>query len=119
MQTASHDHRFPMNRYPQANRPYDMPPHSIGGIPNAGPPYPSNSNYNQYRYESDEHQTMRRTKIGPNLNQNYRGSSQQTVVNGKNKINNNNNSRDTDTNQIKPQSSQDDEGEEGEISESD
>jgi hypothetical protein len=58
-------------------------------------PYPPNSNYNQFKYESEEHLAMRRVKTGTNTNNNNnnrRGGSQQTDPNGKKKINNSSNS---------------------------
>jgi hypothetical protein len=51
-------------------------------------PYPPNANYTQFKYESEEHQAVRRAKIGTNTNNNRRGGSQQTEPNGKKKINN-------------------------------
>ncbi|CAF0753937.1 unnamed protein product [Adineta steineri] len=71
-----------------------MPPHPMA-MGNIGP-HPSNPNYNQYKFESDEHGNMRRGKrdntiTAPNLNNNNnnrRNLPQQTETNGKKKINN-------------------------------
>jgi hypothetical protein len=88
MQSASrtHHHPPPINRYPPPVRPFDLPPHPMA-MANAGP-YPPNSNYSQFKYESEEHLAMRRAKTGTNTNNNRRDGSQQTEPNGKKKINN-------------------------------
>lgn len=70
-----------MNRYPPPPRPYDMPPHPMSmGHPGSMPP---NSNYNQYKYESEEHAAMRRGN--PHNNNNWRGGPPQNDSNGRNK----------------------------------
>lgn len=132
-----------------------MPSHPIG-VPNQGS-FPPNANYNQFRYESEEHQTIRRANPGTNTNNNSnrRGGSQQTGPNGRKKMSNPSKSNNrpyghqeidqlfqereklvaklnemspsgemdvgssTTTRSCQPTNSQDDEGEEGEISESD
>jgi hypothetical protein len=86
MQSASRSHHHPINRYPPPVRPFDIPPHPMT-LANTGP-YPPNSNYNQFKYESEEHLAMRREKPGINTHNNQRVGSQQTEPNGKKKINN-------------------------------
>ena len=90
--SRSHHQQSSINRYPPPVRlPFDLPsyPMSIG---NVGAHLP-NSNYNQYRYESEERLSMRRTNRGTsvattNTNNNRRGVLQQAGSNGKNKTNN-------------------------------
>jgi hypothetical protein len=86
MQTPTRSHH-PINRYPPPTRPFDLPPHPMAMPPNPGP-YPANANYNQFKYESEEHQAMRRAKTGTNTNNNRRGGPQQTDPNAKKKISN-------------------------------
>jgi hypothetical protein len=90
MQTATRSHH-PINRYPPPTRPYELPPHPMGMPPNQGP-YPPNANYNQFKYESEEHQSMRRGKPGTNTNNNNnnnnnrRGGPQAADPNAKKKM---------------------------------